>query len=177
MIPTGLLSRKVLKYRTFSGCSFVRGDQGAAIIEFALMMAILFPALIFGTVEMGSLAYASIELADSAQAGASYAEASFRQSNGWPGSTYPGDLAVQSAAVAAAPNTTLTTSGVTVGCSCTANGTDLTCNTVTLSSCGSGILYVTVKTQATVSPIIKLPNIGIATSRTMYGQATFELDP
>src|SRR5450631_449562 len=48
------------------------GDDGSALIELALVMALLGIPLALGTSEMGSVVYSSIEISEAANAGAWY---------------------------------------------------------------------------------------------------------
>jgi Flp pilus assembly protein TadG len=172
-----------------SGWRKLRGNGGGSLVELALILGTFFPLLIFGTIEIGGLVYDSIEATEAAHAGAVFVAQSYR--SGWTSKNpYPGDAAVANAAEEAAPNIPIadfsgtptgstTSNGVVVGCTCGAPTFPLTGGTCsTLPSCSStDILYVTVQTQAQVSPLIQWSALGLTSPFVMKGQATLELNP
>jgi Flp pilus assembly protein TadG len=149
-------------------------DEGSALVELALAVSILFPVLVIGIVAIGGLVYDTIEVSDAAHAGASYAVQYFRSSNAFPTNV----ATVTLAAEPDIPASALTTSPVTVTCSCSAPATgSCTSPAVTNTTCGSNVLYVTVATQANVTPLFNLSKFGFPATVNMKGAATFELAP
>ena len=162
-----------------------QGEEGATIVEMALVFSIFFPPLLFGTIEIANLLYAWIEVAEVSHAGAVYAEQSWRTANGWSTTVpYPGTPLIQSIAQASAPDIaassfTGTGDGVTVKCVCSGSlTTDQGCSTVSSATCGSGTLYVTVNTTVSITPLIPVHLLSaLPTKIPMSSSATMELYP
>ena len=138
-----------------------KAEEGSSLVELALTMPILL-LLVLGAAEFGWVAYAAIEVANAARAGVSY---------GCQTSATAGDIAgIQNTAAADAPDITLGTTTVTTSCICS-NGNAAAGGCGSPTACpGSEIeTILTVQTQATVIPLIRVP--GIPTSLTLHGQA------
>ena len=50
----------------------VRGDDGASLVETAIIFALLVPVLLFGAIDAGQVVFCLIELSNSAHVGSSY---------------------------------------------------------------------------------------------------------
>jgi Flp pilus assembly protein TadG len=133
-------------------------EAGSALVEFALTLPVLV-AMILGAVELGWVTYGSIEVMNAARAGASY---------GCQNSTAAGDTrGIQNTAALDAPDIPLGTTTVNTSCICS-NGTASTCQPTDCS--GSSIeTILTVSTQATVTPLFRVP--GLPTTFTLHGKA------
>lgn len=132
-------------------------DRGQSLVETALIFPILITFLI-GAADLARVARASISVANAAKAGAQYAS----RSNQIPLDT----AGIQAVAAAEAPNLTLNTVP-SYSCVCS-DGSASTCQpTDCLSSHKEETITVT--TQATVKPIMKLP--GLPPTWTISGKA------
>jgi Flp pilus assembly protein TadG len=134
-----------------------KAESGQALVEAALALPLL-ALILLGGISLGQAAYASIEVENAAKAGVQYGTQS--------GVTAPDTTGIQNAASAAAPNLTLVTTA-TDGCVCS----DGTASTCLLTDCASSHIEqsVTVATEATITPIVRLP--GLPTTYTLKGQA------
>ena len=133
-------------------------DGGSALVEFALTLPVLV-ALILGAVELGWVTYGSIEVMNAARAGASY---------GCQNSTAAGDTTgIQNTAALDAPDIPLGTTTVTTSCICS-DGSASTCQPTDCSS-SSIETILTESTQATVTPLFRVP--GLPTTLTLHGKA------
>jgi len=148
----------------------IRGDEGSALIEFALVLTFLLLPMLLGIAGFGFWVYDSIEVSDAAHTGAAYATSSFRKN-----ATFPADVA--SVALAAEPDIPASmVSTPVVYCGCTAPATG-SCTGVKTSTCSGSILYVTVTTQANIPAPVNLSLLGIPSTMQLNGQSTFELAP
>lgn len=144
-----------------------RGEEGASLVELALVVGIFAPVLIVGTAETSVLVYASIELSDATHAAAAYAAQYYIQSSD---TALPTNAQVSTAASNDSPELTnllvhgtSLTATIATGCG---SGAATTGNTV--PSCSSGTLpYVQVTTSATVNTIFNYlpPNSFTMTSK------------
>jgi Flp pilus assembly protein TadG len=149
----------------------VRGEDGASLIELALLVGILGPVLLLGTAEVSMLLYASIELTDATHAAASYAARYYSLNS----KTLPTQSQVTTAATNDAPELqnmlasgSTFTATIATGCG---TGGATTGNTV--PSCTSGTLpYVKVTGSATIVPAFKYLNLS---SIAMTSQAQINL--
>lgn len=146
----------------------LRFDQeGSALVELALSLPLLC-LMLLGAAEFGSLAYASIEVTNAAHSAAVYAASSTAASSDSPGignaaSTDSANLKGSSA---------VSIVSVTYACTC-ANTTytpkSCTDNQTCIDGNSSMVTAVTVKTQSTFSPLIRIPGGG---NFTINGQST-----
>jgi Flp pilus assembly protein TadG len=135
-----------------------RGRRGNALVETSMLLPLL-ATLLIAAYEIAAAAYTSTEVSNAALAGVQYGA----QSAATAGDT----TGIQTAASNDAPNITLGTTAVSHSCIC-ANGSASTCQPTDCS--GSAIITIlTVKTQATFTPVLRMP--GIPMSFTMHGQA------
>jgi Flp pilus assembly protein TadG len=141
-------------------CGRIGEEKGQALVELALTVPALV-LLLVGAAELARVSYASIEVSNAALAGVQY---------GAQTSTTAGDtIGIQTAASVDAPDLSsgLLITTVSKSCICS-NGAASTC----LSTDCSGAYIetiLTVKTQASVNPLIHLP--GIPSTFTLRGQA------
>jgi hypothetical protein len=152
------------------------GDNGSALIELALIVALLGTPLALGTSEMGSVVYDSIEISEAANAGAWY---------GMQSSTFAADTAgITTAAQAEASDfgTKLTvTSSTFYACSLAVGGTRYA-GANALANATSGctgttnhpLQFVQVNTSATVTPLVNCP--GLAKIFTLGGLSVMEVE-
>jgi len=143
--------------------------------------------LLFGTAVVGMLVYDSIEVSQAAHEGASYASLAYRTDSKFTPTTLAN---VATFAKAAEPNvpasaltTPLTTNPVTVTCGCAAAGSTApvagACTTGAAMACNGGTpnLFVTVRTEANVTPLFNLSFLGYPATVQFRGMSTFELAP
>jgi Flp pilus assembly protein TadG len=119
--------------------------------------------LLLGAVELGRVAYASTEVSNAARAAVQYGGQSVTMAADTTG--------IQTAAQVDAPDITLGTTTVSISCICS-DGTASTCAT---TDCSTSHIekILTVGTQATFDPIVRLP--GIPSTFTLHGQAIQEV--
>lgn len=144
---------------TMLACSKkLKSETGQALVELAVSVSLLSMVLI-GAVEMGNIIYASIGVSDAAMAGVQF---------GARNSTAAADTqGIKNAAAADAPNWTIVTTP-SHSCICS-DGSASTCLPTDCS--GANIeTILTVRTQATVNPMVHLPGL-IPNSIVLQGQA------
>ena len=132
-------------------------ESGQSLIELSMVGGLLV-LLFLATIEFGQLIHSSIEISNAARAGVQY---------GAQGSYSAQDTTgIQNAAAAAAPDLSINTTS-SYGCECS-NGTSSTCS---IGDCSSSHIEetVTVNTQVTIHPIVKMPLF--PSSYTLNGQA------
>ena len=136
---------------------FLRSESGQTLVEVGILGPVMI-LILFGVVQFGLVAYYSIEVSNAAKAGAQYG-----MQNGY---TAQDSAGIQAAALAAAPDI----SGMTVTSSRSCICSDGSASTCTLGDCPTSQVepIVTVNTQASVTPPIKIPGFS---SFTMKGQA------
>lgn len=147
-------------------------EEGASLIELALLLGILGPVLLLGTAEVSAFVFASMELSDATHAAASYS-AQYYMSQSTP--ALPTQAEVTAAATNDAPELVkMLSSGTSLSVSmATGCGTGSATAGNTIPSCSSGTLpYVQITATATVTPIVKFLNF---TSFPMTSQATVNL--
>jgi Flp pilus assembly protein TadG len=135
-------------------------ESGQGLVEAAFALAFLALVLI-GVVGFGQIIYISVEVQHAAKAGVQYGSLN--------GITAPDTTGIQRATAAAAPSLTLVTTSST-GCVCS-NGNASTC---ALTDCSTSHIEqtVTVNTQTTFKPILRLP--GFPATYTIKGKAIQE---
>lgn len=188
MLQVHSAGRKARRPPLFSVRKARRGEEGSAIIELSLVVYFFVIPLLFGTTVVGMLVYDSIEVSQAAHEGASYAAQVYRGSTtGFSTTTLAN---VTTFAKAAEPNvpasaltTPLTANPVTVTCGCAAVGSPSpvtgTCTTGAKMAC-NGVtpnLFVTVQTEANVTPLVSLSFLGFPKTIQLNGSSTFELAP
>jgi Flp pilus assembly protein TadG len=147
-------------------------EDGASLVELAVVMGVLGPLLLIGTMELSVYIYASLELVDATHAAASYAAQYYYENSN---STLPLQAAVTAAATGAAPELVVmlkpgTTFTATVATGC---GTGDATNGTNVPTCSSGALpYVQVTGKATVAPVVSFLK---ATSLTMTSRERINL--
>lgn len=161
-------------------------DSGAALVEMALT-APLFILLMLGGIELGRIAYYAIEIQNAARAGASYGSVNI-------GNATATISNIQQAAKNDAPdisNLVVVTPGTTCVCetlnastgtasfnpssgttSCTSS-TITSCTTVNATTIQSVVGYVTVSTQANITPIVQIPSL--PSSYTLNGYSALRI--
>jgi Flp pilus assembly protein TadG len=144
------------------------GEEGSALVELAISLPLL-TLMLLGAAEFARLAYASIEVTNAAHAAALYAasgQAGLSDSGGITNAanTDSSDLVGGNA---------ISVTSVTTACTC-ANTTYTPSSCSDNSTCNSNntsmVTTVTVQTQSTFSPLIRIP--GGALSFTLKGQST-----
>lgn len=149
-----------------------RREDGASILELALVLGILGPLLVLGTLEISVFAYASIELVDATHAAAAYAAQYYILNSD---TELPTQAQVTAAATNDAPELvgmlksgTSFTATMATGC-----GTGTATTGDTIPTCSGGTLpYVQVTGTATVVPIAQY--LGM-TSLTMTSKTKIDL--
>lgn len=138
----------------------IRGERGGAVVELAIVMALLMPPMLLGTIEFGGLAYNYIEVCNAAHAGAAYAAQYYIQNYSNGTSTLPSQQNVTTAATNDSPELqNVLASGsaftVTVATGC---GTGAAATGTAVPTCSSPQLpYVRVQVTAQVLPLVRLP--------------------
>jgi Flp pilus assembly protein TadG len=144
------------------------GEEGSALVELAISLPVL-SLMLLGAAEFARLSYASIEVANAAHAAALYGSSSIAASADSGGisnaaTSDSGNLLAGNAVSVTSVTTACTCADTTYApSSCNDNQTCTNNNT-------SMITAVTVKTQATFTPLIHVP--GGALSFTLHGQST-----
>ena len=160
-------------------CSGLGGECGNALVELALVFALIGIPMLLGTVEMGYVVYYSVEISNAASAGALY---------GMQSPTYADAAnipAVQSAAQAEATDfgTNLTVTPTTYyACSLAAGGTQYPIATYTLAQATAActgtnnhpLLFIQVLTSVTATPPVHCP--GLPTTFTLGGKSVLEVE-
>ncbi|HEY2468850.1 MAG TPA: TadE family protein [Terracidiphilus sp.] len=146
----------------------VRGEEGSALVELALSLPMLC-LMLLGAAEFAKIAYASIEVSNAAHAGAVYAASTVGASTDTPG--------IGNAATADSGNMggadAVSVTSVTTSCVCSNTAfTPTSCsdNSTCSDNNSAMITTVTVTTQATYSPLIRIP--GGALKFTLQGQSS-----
>jgi len=185
MLEANTASRSVRRRDKLSVRKARRGEEGNSIIELSVVLYFFLIPLLLGVTGAGILVYDSIEVAQAAHEGASYASQAYRAKGYFTSAAISN---VTTFAEGAAPNIpasawTAATNPVTVACGCAAAGSSAqvtgSCSTGAAIACASGtpILFVTVKTQANVTPLVSLKTLGFPATIPLYGSSTFELAP
>ena len=143
-------------------------EDGSALVELALSLPMLCTILL-GAAEFGRLAYATIEVSNAAHAAAVYAASGATASSDSGGIS---NAATSDSGNLSGGNAVSVTSVSSV---CTCSNTTYTpssCsdNTTCFNNSASMITTVTVKTQSTYSPLIRVP--GGKLSFTLEGQSS-----
>jgi Flp pilus assembly protein TadG len=139
--------------------TWLLGEFGGSLVETALTSPVLI-ILLLGPVELARVAYTGIEVTNAARAGVAYGSQNGGTASDTPGITW--------AATHDAANVSgLSVSSVSLSYVCSDGSASTGANT----DCSNSHIEetVTVKTQATVDPLIHLP--GLPTSYTLHGQA------
>lgn len=146
----------------------VRGEEGSALVELALSLPMLC-LMLLGGAEFAKLGYASIEVSNAAHAGAVYAATSVGAVTDTTG--------IGNAATADSGNMggadAVSVTSVTISCVCSNTAfTPSSCsdNSTCSSNNTAMITTVTVTTQATYAPLIRIP--GGALKFTLQGQSS-----
>jgi len=154
-----------VRSRAWRRLRFARSEEGAALVELALVMSLLLTPLFLGMVQLGRVYYCYIEVNNAAAAGVEYGA----QSTG----NYTNITGIENAATREAQDITMTSGYPTADYRvCTdSSGTPSSCVTCTSpSSCvwpaAPNSIFVDVHTKASVHLIFK------STSITMTGYAT-----
>ena len=167
-----------MRMQTCKGRSKSRwfGEEGSALVELAISLPLL-SLILLGAAEFARLAYGSIEVVNAAHAAAMYASSSLAASADYQcaGNTCSGGIT--NAANSDASNLTggnaISVKSVTTACTCSNTAyTPTSCNdnSTCINNNASMITAVTVQTQSTFSPLIRIP--GGALSYPLQGQST-----
>jgi hypothetical protein len=155
----------------------MKNENGQALVEAALSLPFIV-VMLLGMTEIGKMVYCAIEVTNSARAAAQYATM-----NGGAFSTNSSGMDVTGMLTAAQSDSGNLGTSVsfpttpTYSCACADGSTTYSCNTGSAipSGCSGShlIITVTVHTQGTFTPDIKVP--GLSTSYTLHGLATEEV--
>jgi len=162
-----------------------RGEEGSSIIELSVVLYFFLIPLLLGVAGAGMLVYDSIEVSQAAHEGASYASQVYRANGSFTPTTLANVTTFAEAAEPNIPASALTTTPVTVTCGCLAAGSTATTQVTGLCTPGPAIacasnttpLFVTVKTQANVAPLVNLKSLGFPATVQLNGESTFEMAP
>lgn len=144
------------------------GEEGSALVELALSLPMLL-IMLLGAAEFAKLSYSAIEVSNAAHSAAVYAASSVSHSSDSAGISNAatidsGDLAGGNA---------VSVTSVTTSCSCSNTAyTPTSCsdNQTCFNNNSAMITTVTVTTQSTYTPLIRIP--GGALSFTLHGQSS-----
>lgn len=161
-------------------------EQGSALVEIALVASFVLLPMMLGAFELGRIAHYAIEVQNAARAGASYGAENVSNAS---------SATVTQAAKNDAPD--LTSLTVTPGSACVCETLTLASDTPSYSpstgttACGSSVItacttsnatttqyvinYVTVSTQATISPVFNIK--GLPNSYTLNGYSALRVLP
>jgi Flp pilus assembly protein TadG len=147
-----------------------RGQSGQALVETALVIAIILLPLLAGTVELGRVVYAANEVSNAAKTAVQYGARSTGFASDTPGMLIAAQAETSDFVTASKVTFVSGTPSVSYICSdgSAATGLSTDCTTTTPPSHLEEIL--TVMTQATVDPVIHIP--WLPHSYTLYGHAT-----
>lgn len=155
--------RKNLRPAVCTGVKRLQAEPGRALVELAASVA-LFTLILLGATGQGNVLHDSIAVSDAAKAGVQYGTRNPSADADTQG--------IQNAAAADAPNLTLTTTS-SLSCICS-DGSASTCLPTDCS--GASIeTILEVQTQATVTPLVRLP--GFPSTITLHGQAIQKVIP
>jgi len=159
-----------MRMQTCKGRSKSRrfGEEGSALVELAISLPLL-SLILLGAAEFARLAYGSIEVVNAAHAAAMYASSSLAASADSSGITN----AANSDASNLTGGNAISVKSVTTACTCSNTAyTPTSCNdnSTCINNNASMITAVTVQTQSTFSPLIRIP--GGALSYPLQGQST-----
>jgi Flp pilus assembly protein TadG len=184
MFHTNAPCGRALKDKMHSVRKARRGEEGSSIFELAVVMNFFLIPMLLGIAGGGVLVYDNIEVAQAAHEGASYAAQVYRSSSsGFTTGTLANVTTFTKAAEPNIPASALTTTPVTVSCGCLAAGSTAQvtagCATGAKISCPAltPILFVTVNTQANITPLVNLSIFGLPATYPFTGSSTFELNP
>ena len=159
-----------MRMQTCKGRSKSRrfGEEGSALVELAISLPLL-SLILLGAAEFARLAYGSIEVVNAAHAAAMYASSNLAASADSGGITN----AANSDASNLTGGNAISVKSVTTACTCSNTAyTPTSCNdnSTCINNNASMITAVTVQTQSTFSPLIRIP--GGALSYPLRGQST-----
>jgi len=159
-----------MRMQTCKGRSKSRrfGEEGSALVELAISLPLL-SLILLGAAEFARLAYGSIEVVNAAHAAAMYASSNLAASADSSGITN----AANSDASNLTGGNAISVKSVTTACTCSNTAyTPTSCNdnSTCINNNASMITAVTVQTQSTFSPLIRIP--GGALSYPLQGQST-----
>jgi Flp pilus assembly protein TadG len=143
-------------------------EDGSALVELAISLPLL-SLVLLGAAEFARVAYASIEVVNGAHAAAVYASSSMAASADSGGITN----AANSDASNLVGGNAISVTSVTTACTCadtTYTPSSCSDNSTCINNNTSMITAVTVNTQSTFSPIIRIP--GGVNSFTLKGRST-----
>lgn len=163
-----------LKLSKNFGRRILRGTDGSAFVELALLVSFFGAPLLMGTAETGFMLYDSIEVENAAHTGAMY---------GMMSSTFAADsTGIQSAAREEAPDigTNLTVTPTTYyACSAAVDGTQYTTQAAASAACSGagnhGLEFVQVAATASVPLPIRVPGI-LPSSITLSNTSVMEVE-
>jgi Flp pilus assembly protein TadG len=144
------------------------GEEGSALVELAISLPLLFLILV-GAAEFARVAYASIEVVNGAHAAAVYASSSLAAS------ADPGGItnAANSDTSNLVGGNAISVTSITTACTCadsTYAPSSCSDNVTCINNNTSMVTAVTVNTQSTFSPILRIP--GGVNSFTLKGSST-----
>lgn len=163
-----------LKLAKKSGRSILRGNEGSAFVELALLVSFFGAPLLMGTAETGFMLYDSIEVENAAHTGAMY---------GMMSATFAADSSgIQSAAKEEAQDlgSNLTVTPTTYyACSAAITGTQYTTQAAATAACSGagnhGLEFVQVVATATVPLPIRVTGI-LPSSVTLSNTSVMEVE-
>lgn len=161
--------------RIAARCRLAGGDRGSAMVELALVVAILGVPLLLGVVQMGCLIYYSIEVSDAANAGVLYGmRTTFSADNTGMITAAQADAADFKTNLGVTP-TTYWVCALAVGGTQYPGASGQQNAVAACTGAGNHALqFVQVNTSVTVTPPIHCP--GLPSSFALKGQAAMEVE-
>jgi len=163
-----------LKFAKNSGRVILRGNEGSAFVELALLLSFFAAPLLMGTAETGFMLYDSIEVENAAHTGAMY---------GMMSATFAADsTGIQNAAKEEATDlsSNLTVTPTTYyACSAAVDGTQYASQAAATAACSGagnhGLEFVQVNATAAVPLPIRVPGI-LPSSVTLSNTSVMEVE-
>jgi Flp pilus assembly protein TadG len=187
MLQASLPGRKTFMSERLSALKARRGEEGSSIIELSLVLYFFLIPMLLGIFGVGMLVYDSIEVSEAARDGASYAAFTFRDQGTLDATSLANITTFTKSAEPNIPASALalpaTTAPVIVTCGCLATGSSAqvtgSCVAVGPGTCSSPTpnLFVTVRTQANVAPLVNLSFLGFPATVRLNGSSTFPMAP
>jgi Flp pilus assembly protein TadG len=158
-------------------CRRLRGQDGSAMVELAIIVSILGIPLLIGTGQMGIIVYDSIEVSNAAYVGAEYG----MQSLTFAANTTQITAAARAEASDFSGTALTVTPTVYYACALAMGGTQYTgtnaqsnATTACTGSDNRAVEFIKVATSVAVTPVVHCP--GLPTSFTLTGSSVMEVE-
>jgi Flp pilus assembly protein TadG len=155
---------------------FLQGESGGALVELALVVALLGVPLLLGTAQMGFLIYDSIEITDAANAGALYGMQSSTSSvdNAGMIAAAQADASDFGTKLSVAPTSYYVCALAVGGTQYTGANAQINAAAACTGTSNHALEFVQVNTSASVTPMIHCP--GLPQTFKLTGQSAMEVE-